>query len=156
MTIFVEENVEFSFPSGMKVRKFDDSSHGLSYCMQAVDFIVEFDNGFFFIEVKEPRDLKMDNLVNSLKYKYRDSFLYEWASYRANNIYYLVLIPTETLTEAQLLQAKDSLKKNLPLLKVPSATGWKRNIVEGVQVFNISTWNKYKLKGITVKRVKQT
>ena len=66
--------------------------------MKAVDFIVELLDCYLFIEVKDPqapqtpkpsrneflRRLKSGELDQDFKYKYRDSFLYEWASGRTN------------------------------------------------------------------------
>ena len=94
MTTLTEGNLRITFPPAANVRKFDDeSSHGLSHCMKAVDFIVELADRVLFIEIKDPEhpcarernssefiDEFLDGkLDEDLKYKFRDSFLYEWA-----------------------------------------------------------------------------
>ena len=62
--------------------------------MKAVDFMVELPERFLFVEIKDVGALqspeantkefrerfKRGQLDESLKYKYRDSLLYEWAS----------------------------------------------------------------------------
>ena len=95
MTTLTEGNLRITFPGAMNVRKFDSpESHGLTHCMKAVDFIVEDDDRVLFIEFKDPdhpraTDEEKERFVESfrsgrldedLKYKYRDSLLYEWAS----------------------------------------------------------------------------
>lgn len=85
--------------------------------MKAVDFIVELKDRSFFIEFKDPQNpdsksgnerefvekFLSGNIDEDFKYKYRDSFLYEWASGKAEKpIYYYVLIAMDTLTEAEL------------------------------------------------------
>ena len=119
MTLLTEGNLQFDFSKARHVRKFDDQKiHGLSHCMKAVDFIVELENRVLFVEVKDPQHplsrskdsnrfiehFLSGQIEEDFKYKYRDSFLYEWA---ANNlskpVYYLILIALDTLEDADLL-----------------------------------------------------
>lgn len=168
MTLLTEGNLQITIPSNVVARKFDDStSHGLTHCMKAVDFILELSDRFLFIEVKDPDDPaskqeKREEFISKflaggidedLKYKYRDTFLYEWASERVKvnkPIYYLVLVAIDTLTEADLLARTDDLKRKLPVQGPPSGQ-WKKRIVEDLAVFNISSWNK-QLKGYPITR----
>lgn len=165
MIVLTEGNLKITIPDGT-ARKFDDKSHGLSHCMKAVDFIIEKDDRFLFIEFKDPehpsskksdkskfvKEFLAGNIDKNLKYKYRDSFLYEWASGRANKpIYYLVLVAIESLTEADLSARTDDLKRKLPLQGPPSEI-WKHQLVAGCAVFNIATWNK-KLSSYPVARI---
>lgn len=119
MTELTEGNLRIGFPDAAKVRKFDDpQAHGLSHCMKAVDFMVEETDRVLFIEFEDPEHpgskeedreefidtLKSGKLHEALKYKYRDSFLYEWASGNVSKpIHYLVLVAIEGLTEADLM-----------------------------------------------------
>jgi hypothetical protein len=166
MSILKEGNIEINIPNTVSSKKFDDAQHGLSHCMKAVDFIVELTDVYLFIEIKDPvyhlsnedqkkfnaRSFLSDELDENLKYKYRDSFLYEWASKKTvKPIYYLVLIAINTLTEAELITRTEELKRKLPVNGPRSGT-WKRNIVNGCSVFNIKTWNK-KFPNYSVKRV---
>ena len=166
MTVFTEGDLQISFPSSATARKFDDgSTHGLCHCIKAVDFIVELTDRFLFIEIKDPEDPKANpkdrqtfipeflvtGISEDLKYKYRDSFLYEWASEKADKpIYYLVLIAISGLTEADFIARADDLKRKIPL-HGPSGGVWKRQIVGDVIVFNLSVWNKH-LKDFPIQR----
>ena len=157
MTTLTEGNLQITFPNDTNVRKFDDpESHGLSHCMKAVDFIVEDDNRVLFIEFKDPDHPRATNedrgefiesfrsgrLDEDLKYKYRDSFLYEWASDNAGKpVHYWILIGMDHLTEAELLARTDDLKGKLPLYGLRSGA-WTRPICAGCTTFNIRTWNR--------------
>ena len=149
-----EGTIQITFNGAIGGRKFDDgSSHGLSHCMKAVDFIVELPERFLFVEIKDPEApqvpeenteefrarFKRGQLDESLKYKYRDSFLYEWASGRAHKpIDYFVLITG--IDRKVLLSRLDALKQRLPFLG-PNSLPWSRPIVSKVGVFNMDTWN---------------
>ena len=157
MTTLREGNFQITFPKGAKVRRFDDrASHGLSHCMKAVDFIVEEVNRISFIELKDPdhpnakqvnrnifiKDFLSGALDEDLKYKYRDTFLYQWASGSVGKpIYYWIIIALEKLTEAELSSRTDDLRRKLPL-KGPTGK-WKRPIVADCMVFNIATWRRH-------------
>ena len=121
--------------------------------MKAVDFIIELPERFLFVEIKDAgapqipeanteefrERFKRGQLDESLKYKYRDSFLYEWASGRAHKpIGYFVLITG--IDKKILLSRLDALKQKLPLLG-PKSLAWSRPIVSKVGVFNMDTWN---------------
>jgi len=166
MTTLREGNLELKLPAGIKGRKFDDEHHGLSHCMKAVDFIVELPDRLFFIEVKDPGDphaaakrreafinrFQSGELDEDLKYKYRDTFLYEWASGNVNKpVYYLIVVAVSTLTPAELLARTEELQRKLPV-NGPTSGAWKRQIAAGCSVFNIETWNK-NLKDYPVTRI---
>lgn len=58
----VEDDLEFNFTDAKSVRKFDDKNHGLlNHGMSAVDFIIELDQAYLFVEVKDPSNPKGDN-----------------------------------------------------------------------------------------------
>ena len=155
MTTLTEGDLQVSFYDADSARKFDGDKHGLS-CMKAVDFIVEFRDRYLFIELKDPQDpqarerdrnrfingFKSGALDNDLKYKYRDSFLYEWAYGRADKpIYYFVLIAWDGLNTGELINGTDRLKRQLPL-QGPERNPFTRSVVSGCAVFNIASWNK--------------
>ena len=158
MMTFTEGNLQITFPHTVNARKFDEpTTHGLSNCMKAVDFIIEDDDRISFIEIKDPdhpharhadRKKFIDEFLSGglnedLKYKYRDSFLYQWATDSVNKpVNYWVIIALDTLTEFQLSMRTDDLKDKLPLNQPPSVT-WTRPIVTDCMVFNIDTWNKH-------------
>ena len=125
--------------------------------MKAVDFIVEETARISFIEIKDPdhpnaaaarkkkfiQKFLSGNLDEDLKYKYRDTFLYQWASGSVDKpIYYWVIIAMNKLTEADLSARTDDLRRKLPL-NGPSSGQWKQPIVTGCMVFNFDTWNRH-------------
>ena len=156
MTELREGNLSLTIEGELRAWKFDDESHGLSHCMKAVDFIVEFPNRYLFLEFKDPQhpnaprqdresfvySFLAGNLDEDLKYKYRDSFLYEWASGRTDKpIYYFVLIADDALAAPELIDRTNALERALPV-KGPESGSWTREIVETCIVFNIETWNR--------------
>ena len=170
MTTKQEGELQIDFPIDANVRKFDDQqAHGLQHCMKAVDFIVEQDDRVLFIEFKDPdhsrarddssvefRDrFTSGKLDEDLKYKYRDSFLYEWASGNTKKpIFYYVLIGMKSLTKADLLARTDELKRKLPL-DGPRSGAWNQQFVKGCVVFNLQTWNQF-LTDFPVSRIRAT
>ena len=155
MTTMTEGNLRISFPIAATVRKFDESqAHGLSHCMKAVDFIVEETDRVLFIEIKDPEHpqsveedrqeflekFQSGKLDHDLKYKFRDTFIYEWASDKMKKpVYYLVIIAMENLAEPEILYFTDRLRQQLP---IRGPQNWSRQLVESCTIFNISTWNK--------------
>ena len=90
--ILQEGALRFDFSGALEAFKFDEQDktsptcHGLSHCMKAVDFVVEYADHYLFVEVKDPQrpnyyDSEQDEsaLVKSLVTKFRDTFLYRWA-----------------------------------------------------------------------------
>ena len=135
-------------------RKFDGPEHGLSHCMKGVDFIIELADRYQFIEIKDPQypqesaseyrqRFTSGSIDRDFMYKYRDTFLYEFASGRADKpIYYLMLIALDTLKPADLQHRQRQMERKLPL-SGPGGSQWKRPIVSGCAVFNLDTWNRH-------------
>ena len=152
-----EKDLKFDFPEAISARKFDDSSHGLSHCMKAVDFIVELDDKLLYVEVKDfqhPRSrpqnleenmekLENDELINdALIPKYRDSFLYQYGMKNIGKpIYYLVLLALDSLSWGELDNLTLKLKERIPV-KGPKKMPWQREFIHSCQIFNLETWNK--------------
>jgi hypothetical protein len=158
MTTLTEGDLRITITEDVvNARKFDGpANHSLSHCMKAVDFIVELADLYLFIEIKDPQDPQVPSrglksfvqefqsgqIDEDFKYKYRDSFLYEWASGRANKpIHYLILIGLDTLSNLSLLDRRRALERNLPLLGTNSSA-WIRPIANFCGVFNIESWNR--------------
>ena len=152
--ILTEGQLQFTFNNVLDVRKFDDSAHGLSDCMKAVDFIVERVDRYQFIEVKDPQAYPSSvadyiqrftsgQIDEEFKYKYRDSFLYELASGRAKKpIHYFMLIGLDMLTVQQLHNRQKAMERKLPSIE-RNMPQWTRPIVTRCSVFNIATWNRH-------------
>ena len=155
MTVFTEGDLQLVIDNALNAWKFDGDRHGLSHCMKAVDFIVELPEVYLFMEFKDPehpgarpenrrefvREFQSGELDEELKYKYRDSFLYEWASGRADKpVRYYILVAIDGLTEANLQARTEDLRRKLP---VTGSASWSRSIVEDCYVFNIRSWNRH-------------
>ncbi len=146
-----EDGIEIDFSDAITAVKFDEkSSHGLSHCMKAVDFIIELADSFLFVEVKDPSnpktrlkqkdrfnvDLSSGKIEHDLVVKFRDTFIYRWAVRKDNKpIRYLVLI---TLEDALLNSLQTRLCKKLPM----EIVFWDRQIVQCCFVLNMETWNR--------------
>ena len=155
MTVFREGDLQITINGALNARKFDGDEHQLSHCMKAVDFIVELPDLYFYIEIKDPQhpaapveisekyaqSFKSGEIDEELKYKYRDSLLYEWACGRADKpVYFLVLIALDILTATELQARTHQLNRKLPL-DIPNSVSWPRPIVHGCGVFTIESWN---------------
>lgn len=150
MTVLTEGGLEITFHNVISAHKFED--HGLTI-MKAVDFLVELPDRYLFIEFKDPdagsdfpsaddpvQAFRTGQLDQDLKYKYRDSFLYEWAAGRAEKpSYYYVLVALRWLGTADLIQRTVALKQALP---VSRPSDWVKSIVNDCGVFNIASWNR--------------
>ncbi len=152
-----EGDLKISLPAAIKTRRFDDqATHGLSHCMKAVDFILELKDRVIFVELKDPdnpsakqedraefiKKFLSGNIDSDLQYKYRDSYLYELASDRADKpIYYYVLIGAKALVEADLLARTDALKRRIPVFDA-NGKPWKKPFIAGCAVMNLLAWNK--------------
>ena len=117
---------------------------------------MEFDDRYVFIELKDPQDpnvpeerrleiveeFRRRNINNELSYKYRDSFLYEWASGRADKpVQYIVLIAVDDMQSGDLAVRTSALQRDLPV-SGPHGNAWNRPFVSECAVFNIESWNR--------------
>ena len=130
----------FEFNSVVDARKFDalgEDGHGLSHCMKAVDFIVETPDFYAYIEVKGSEVPSRE-----LAYKYRDSFLYEWASGKADKpCYYWIVFNNDRFDDALLTPWTEELKRQLPV-NGPRKAPWPRPFVRDCAMFTVASWNK--------------
>lgn len=158
-----EGDLEFVFEGAVSTRKFDGPDHGRTHCMKAVDFIIEFQDRSMFVEVKDPQNsrasencrdqwikkFRSGELDQDLKYKYRDSLLYEWCAGRGDKpIEYVVLIALDSLDSALMLSRQDALRRSLP---TGTPQQWIRPLAQGCVFLNIESWNRT-LQGCSVRR----
>ena len=149
--ILQEGILKLNFSGVKNAFRFDEEDrssqhfHGLSHCMKAVDFIAEYPDHYLFIEIKNPRDPSrysigrdIEDLINDLVVKFRDTFLYRWAEGKINKpVHYLCLIE---LDNAQTLHIMNKLKYKLPFEGQPSK--WQKKPASKCAVVNIAAWNK--------------
>ncbi len=145
------DGFDFDFLEALDAFVFDETDktkptyHGLSHAMKAVDIIVELENYYLFIEVKDffsPEEYQgkehFNHLKNVLKYKYRDTFLYRWAEQKIDKpIHYLCLL---TLENALISRMNKAIRSELPWGKPIGR--WERSIVDRCVVLNEERWNK--------------
>ena len=149
--ILREGNLQFEFNNVIDAFKFDeqDSSketfHGLSHCMKAVDFIVETDKYYYFVEVKDYTDASDNHreenyynaLIKSLIMKFRDSFLYRWAENKLDKpIIYVCLLELENPMIPKIM---NELRLRLPKNRLP--VRWQKVLLEKCFVVNVERWN---------------
>lgn len=153
MTPITEGQLEFTFTNARSVIKFDDpSTHGVAE-MKAVDFVVEFEDFVLFVEVKDPdhtestperveafrAKLHSGKLLNDLKYKFRDTFIYRWACDELDKpIKYVVLIQMGALQPRTYQLWTDKLRRALPTTE---PANWVRRLLSEAWVMNMHTWN---------------
>jgi len=156
MAVIVEGDIQITIPDNAIARRFDENSiHGLSHCMKAVDYIFELTDRIVFFECKDPddpnatiekqekffKDLMSGKIDSDLKTKFRDSFLYEWAYGRTEKpIHFWVLLGAEKLDRSQLLVRTEALKRQLPV-KGPQGMPWTNPFVKSCMVMNLAAWN---------------
>ena len=158
MTVVHEEgDLRITASGSESLRKFDDrTTHQALGRMKAVDFIIDRPKDLIYLEIKDPdnpsasranrrqfrEDMVSEKHDQDLKYKFRDSFLYEWASERTTKpITFVVLVELSSLTPAELLARTDLLRHKLPA-RVAAPADWSRHYLEDCIVLNIAQWNK--------------
>lgn len=144
------DGFDFDFMDAIDAFVFDEKDknlptyHGLSHAMKAVDIIVELENDYLFIEVKDfysPDDYKngdcFNHLRNVLKYKYRDTFLYRWAERKIDKpVRYICILALEN---ALISRMNKEIRIQLPLSR--PVERWERSIVDSCVVLNEERWN---------------
>lgn len=120
--------------------------------MKAVDLIVELEDRYYFVELKDysnpltwneiltNRRQTPEEMVNwlkeILKSKFRDTFLYRWAEIvPEKDVFYICLIDTGAFSLGPLT---NSLRRELP---VGLHDDWKRAIAKNCFVMNPERWN---------------
>ncbi|MBF0232700.1 MAG: hypothetical protein HQK65_06635 [Desulfamplus sp.] len=148
--IFREGELEFDFSDAIHGFKFDETDkqsiyyHDLSHCMKAVDFIVELENDYLFVEVKDfnapeqyDQPEQFRNLRNALKDKFRDTFLYRFAEIKVDKpIRYLCLM---TLEDALISRLMKEMRRVIP--EGMASARWKTAVAKSCVVANINRWN---------------
>lgn len=145
------DGFEFDFQDALDAFVFDEKDrsspvyHGLSHAMKAVDLIVELENDYLFVEVKdfhEPDTYQDGNCFNHLRdvltHKCRDSFLYRWAQRKTDKpVRYLCLL---TLDNALVSRMNKEIRLHIPAGM--AAEKWRRPIVKSSAVLNEERWNR--------------
>lgn len=117
----------FDFPDAVFQESFDNSANFGTATIQPVDFIIDFEEYYLFVEVKDPDNpvaanenailekLRDGRLINKLAGKYRDSrFFFEFQRRPVKKVFYVVLLSWSRLDDAILLAKTDELKRAIP------------------------------------------
>lgn len=151
----VEGSIRIGVPDNCQSQRFDGSSHRMSHCMKAVDFLIDTPAARIFLEIKDPdaadapqtsldyaEKLVHGQLDADLYYKYRDSWLYLYAAGRRKRVphYYFILLGLTTFTTESLAQRSMALQSKV-CLEGPEGP-WRNRFVDQVFVFNLASWNR--------------
>ncbi len=150
MKMVEADGFKFVFNDAIDAFIFDEKDknkpefHGLSHAMKAVDIIVELEETYLFIEVKNFHDPasyhdseSFNYLRESLKYKYRDTYLYRLAEKKLDKpVRYLCLL---TLENPLISRMNKEMRIQLPV-GMPVAR-WKDTLVDTCAVLNVERWN---------------
>jgi len=144
------DGFNFSFPDAIDLFIFDEKDklkpnyHGLSHALMAIDLLVELEDVYLFIEIKdffEPEKYEekeaFKHLRDVLKNKYKDTWLYRWAENKINKpIHYLCLLSLENGLNTRLTK---ELRIQLPIKSINDR--WEREIATNAIALNLERWN---------------
>jgi len=151
MTKLTELDLEFDFNGSIEAIKFDEDSNHLGNTIKRVDFVVEYDDCYRFIEVKDPdipgatdidgfiSKLKSGKLIQSLSGKYRDTLFFRTIQKKADKkIEYIVLLSMSKLEAPLLMNKQDELHRSIPF----QHSDWSSNSVAVCVILNMQQWKK--------------
>lgn len=160
--VLIEGELEFDFSKADRAERFgEESRHGMSHCMKAVDFLVEWPDALWLVEAKDPsistipdheseksrrkfiRRLQRKTLFHEdLGPKAKDTFLYLHLTDRIPEkpLKYFVLIAMEAF-EKELLGASTLELKQASCLVGPIDSHWETPYIADAAVFDIASWN---------------
>lgn len=152
MKTIKEGDLIFDVSSALSYERFDDNKlHGTKSTMKRVDFIIENQKEFIFLEVKDPDEpgasnpekfvceFKTGNFVPEVAGQCRDSLLF--TKLRKENlkpITYIVLVCMESLDEGLVLNNTDKLIGSLPIKN----KNWSKTSVESCVILNLAAYKK--------------
>lgn len=155
-----EADLYFDFSQAVRVEKLDGAQHSLSHLMKSVDFLVEWEDQLWLIEVKDPENgnipeqhraarsaefrasLASDTLINEHLFpKLRDSLLYLGLDEGISDkpLRYLAIVAVESLEVAELEGLRNRLWQH-SWVAGPPKRGWRKSF--NVHAFNVSQWNR--------------
>lgn len=159
---WIEGDLYFDFSKAQSVRKLDkkgSEGHGLSHLLKSVDFVVEWSNQLWLIEIKDPengmipnhlkereqtkfrRKLQSDHLINKELFpKLRDSLIYLSLEQGIVDkpMQYITLIGLSSLQPAELAGLQNKLW-HTDWIKGPER-GWKKPFK--VHCMTVQQWNR--------------
>jgi len=124
-----EGDLIFDVTSAVSYERFDDKKlHGSKSTMKKVDFIIENEDGYIFLEVKDPddpvannpqkfySDFRTGNFIPEIAGQCRDTLLFTKLRQDTEKpIAFVVLVAMEGLEDALIIPKIDELIRALPL-----------------------------------------
>jgi len=152
MKTIQEGDLLFDVSSAINAEKFDDDNlHGPKSTMKRVDFIIENQDEFIFLEVKDPdmpgarypehfkQQFITGNFIPEIAGQCRDTLLFtKLRQEYTKPIKYVVLVCMEKLDDALLLPRIDALKSALPL----SHKSWIKNSLDSCIILKLGSYKK--------------
>ena len=156
-----EKDLYFDFSNAESAVKFDSKDHGLSKVMKAVDFVVEWKDQFWLVEVKDPEDsnippkyqdekrkdffekIQSRSLIYAELFpKFIDSLIYLGLDHGipGKSMYYLTLIGISSLKPSHFKALSDTLLQHYDGCLNGPTGGWSKGF--SVQMFNLELWNR--------------
>ena len=152
MKTIQEGDLIFDVTTAINTEKFDDNKlHGNKSTIKRVDFIIEHNNEFVFLEIKDPDmpgaanpahfmgQLSGGNLIPDLAGKYRDTLFFtsQRKAYE-KRIAYVVLICMNSLDDALILAKIDALKGAIPM----THKSWSQDALYSCVILKLDAYKK--------------
>lgn len=144
---------EFDFDGAVDAIELGEAATRDHSDMQLVDFAVEYDDRYIFVELVKPGEgvgesmkgtdplahLKSERLCDELARKYRDSmFFHSHGGTRPKAVEYAVLYTPEGVDEVLVAVLQDELKRRIPL----SHPVWQQDSAHSCSVMTVEQWRK--------------
>ena len=156
--IGIEADIIIDFRQAKDAYKFDVKSAGQG--LKMVDFVVEMENAYLFIELKDPdnpastpsnrryyyeHNIKRNGLTNELVSKFKDSVIISWAQDKCMDkpIYYIVILEASFVGQEKFLSIERGIAKRLPFKLNFRDYPFKRTVIEQFLLMDMALWNKY-------------
>lgn len=150
MKTIQEGDLIFDVTSAISAEKFDDNKlHGTKSTIKRVDFILEHQEEFIFLEIKDPdmpgaanpehfrEELSGGSLIPDLAGKYRDTLFFTSLRKKyEKRIAYVVLICMDSLDDALLLAKNDALKGAIPI----THKSWAKNSADSCIILKLDAY----------------
>jgi hypothetical protein len=139
--ILREGGFEFDFSKAYNAIKFDkDRKPAMTDCLKAVDFLIEWEDEIWLVEVKEPDEIN-DKIYNKILYQGKDGFLHLYLNDKLDDrsLKYFVFIESKKFTSNDRSKWIGRLKIDLCLHRKKL---FKIKYFDSVIVYNEISWNR--------------
>jgi hypothetical protein len=144
-----EGDLVFNFEGAILALKFDTDTTRSQSSIKTVDFLIEYEDRYMFVEIKDPdapdaanpnafrEKLVRNELIPNLAAKFRDSrFFFVHQKNIEKPIDYVVLLSIQSLDDAMLVTQLEKLHKSIPI----SHDSWVCNSARACVILNMRKW----------------